>query len=170
MSTILYSRLTSLRDNAPSKKSTSSAPPGLPNYIDAMAALVPAEVLSLHAIILSFTTKTDKVDGNSVVTIIEPNVLAGVFWGLILLSVLLYIVPKIANWGKYDLARALIPPIAFVTWTMLQKATAFDAVFPNLSSPKRTVIALFVAVVLGLFSVFLAQKADKSDPLKSVNH
>ena len=164
MSTILFSRITKLRDKAPEGKSLTTAPPGMPTYVDAMAALVPAEVLSLHAIILSFTTKTETIDGKSVVTIIDAGILSGVFYGLILLSIFLYVIPKSGDWRNLDVIRALIPPIAFITWTMLQKATAFDAVCPGFSSAKRTVIALFVAVVLGVISTYLAKKSDQSSP------
>ena len=61
MSTIAYAQFTTRREAAAPGTSTSASPPGVKTYVDALAALVPAEVLTLHALILSVTTK---VDGN----------------------------------------------------------------------------------------------------------
>jgi hypothetical protein len=60
----------------------------------------------------------------------------------------------------------LIPPLAFVGWTMLLRATAFDAIFPGLAKAPRTVAALFLAVILGRLASIFAQKADQVDPKK----
>ena len=58
MSIIAYTQLTNRRDEAAPETSSTKSNPGLKPYIDALAALVPAEGLSLHAIIVSATTKT----------------------------------------------------------------------------------------------------------------
>jgi hypothetical protein len=58
MSTITYAQLTNKRDAAPSGGSKGKSPPGVATRVDAPAALVPAEVLSLHALITSFTSTT----------------------------------------------------------------------------------------------------------------
>jgi hypothetical protein len=42
---------------------------------------------------------------------------------------------------------------------MLQKTTAFDAVWPTLSTPARDAIALFGAILLGILATALAYKA-----------
>jgi hypothetical protein len=162
MSTLAYAALTKRRLSAPSGTSTSISPPGIGTYIDVVAALVPAEVLALHATIFSLTTKTDLDQaGNSITTITEPGTLRWAFWGFILLSVVLYIFPQFPIKARLDYLRAIIPPAAFFAWTMLQKATAFDAVFPGVSEVHRTVIALFGAVVLGAMAKALADKANK---------
>ena len=129
------------------------------NYIDALAALVPAEVLALHAVILPATTKTSA----SVTEITAPGTLSWAFWGLIALSALLYVVPRLLNgkWDASDYIRLVIPPLAFVAWTMLQRSTAFDAVFPGLAEAPRTVAALFIAVILGFLASLMAKKADQ---------
>ena len=160
MSTLAYASLTARREAAPQETSKRESPPGVGSYVDAMAALVPAEVLSLHALILSVTTETK---GNTT-TIVDGGTLSGAFLGLIVLSVVLYVAPRIQKWGRLDFVRAAIPPLAFVVWTMLQRATAFDAVAPQLDPAPRTVIALFVAVILGLVAAGLANKADKQPP------
>ncbi|HXY69299.1 MAG TPA: hypothetical protein VEH62_07590 [Gemmatimonadales bacterium] len=165
MSTLLYGALTTRRLCAQPGTSETTAPPGLGTYVDALAALVPGEVLALHALFLSVTTATvvDR-DGFPQVTITEPVTLRWAFAGLIVLSVVLYLVPRFRTREKLDVGRALIPPLAFVAWTMLQRATAFDAVFPSLGDAPRTVIALFAAAVLGLVAARLAGSADRSPP------
>ena len=164
MSTLAYATLTTKRVLARPGTSTSESPPGVKGYIDALAALVPAEVLSLHAVLLSFTTKTQHGQGGPVISITEPGTLAWAFFGLVLLSVVLYVVPRFRTWDRLDYLRASIPPFAFVAWTMLQRATAFDAVWPQLGEAPRTAIALFVAVLLGLSAVALAYGADRKEP------
>jgi hypothetical protein len=167
MSTLAYAALTTSREKAPapgtrSRGDAAPAGPGVKTYVDALAALVPAEVLSLHAVILSFTTATD--NGTTRITATQP--LSWAFWGLIALSLVLYVVPHMAanEWDMLDYVRMIIPPAAFVGWTMLQRATAFDAVIPDLDEASRTVIALFLAVVLGLLATYLAFKAEQKQP------
>lgn len=166
MSTLAYSAMTTLRKQATPGTSTSGSPPGVNSYVDAVAALVPAEVLTLHAVILSVTTKTaTNESGQAVTTITDAGTLQLAFWGLVVLSVFLYVVPQFRTWDRLDFLRGLIPPLAFIAWTMLQRATAFDAVYPQLGGAPRTVIALFVAVVLGVVATILAGRADKSQPV-----
>jgi FtsH-binding integral membrane protein len=132
-------------------------------YVDALAALVPAEVLTLHGLILSVTTQAQ----NSITKIIAPETLFWAFFGLIVMSVGLYVVPRLLTakeWDSLDWLRAAIPPLAFIGWTMLQRATAFDAVFPRMCDPLRTVIALFLGAVLGVGATALAYKADQKEP------
>jgi hypothetical protein len=106
----------------------------------AVAALVPAEVLTAHAAILTFTTMSVNAhDASQGTKITSPTVLAWSFWGLMVVAVLLYVYPTFKAWDwKRDLVRMWIPPLAFVAWTMLQKTTAFDAVWPGLSTPLET--------------------------------
>jgi len=54
-----------------------------------------------------------------------------------------------------------VPACAFVGWTMAQKSTAFDAVWPGLSDAYRFIIAAFGAVLLGLAVAYLARTADQ---------
>jgi len=164
MSTWAYAALTTKRFNSPSGASTSTSPPGMSTYIDAVAALVPAEVLALHSTILSLTTKTEQDQaGQSITTITDPGTLRWAFWSLIAVSIVLYIARRLPTKDPWDILRVIIPPVAFVAWSMLQKATAFDAAFPGLREVDRTVIALFVAVIFGAIAKALADKADKED-------
>jgi hypothetical protein len=128
--------------------------------VDALAALVPAEVLAAHATILTFTTNTE----DTVVTLTDKPALSIAFYGLIVLSMILYVVGRLikSSWDAWDWLRVLIAPLAFVGWTMLQKATAFDAVAPAaLTSGTRNVIAILGGIVLGVIAAGLAYKADQ---------
>lgn len=159
MSTLAYAQITTRREEGEPGTTTTKSAPGVSTYVDALAALVPAEVLTLHALILSVTTKTVA----TTTQITDPATLLWAFYGLLILSIVLYTAPRLAvrQWGRLDFARAAIPPLAFVGWTMLQRSTAFDAVYPGLADAPRTVSALFLAVVLGLVATGLAYKADE---------
>lgn len=164
MSTLAYAALTRRRTQATRGTSFSTSPPGVTKYTDALAALVPAEVLTLHAVMLSLTTKTTQVEGgNSVTEITDPRTLCWTFGVLCVLSIFLYSFARIRGGGFdfLDVVRALIPPVAFVAWTMLQKSTAFDAVCPKLEVAPRTGIALLIALILGTVAGVLADEADK---------
>jgi hypothetical protein len=162
VSTILYAELSNKRDEASAGMSVSKQPPGLKTYVDALAALIPAEILTLHALMLAATTATK--DG--VTTIVDAKTLALAFYGLLALSLGLYVGARwlAKKWDGLDWFRMLIPPCAFVGWTMLQRTTAFDAVVSGVSDGQRTVAALFLAAVLGFVAAALAYKADQNAP------
>lgn len=171
LSTIAYAQLTNAREAATPGTSTSDEKPGLKTYIDAFAALVPAEVLTLHALVISVTTETKQQSSaaaagkTETITTILPTAVTTLqiaFWGLVVLSVVLYVAPRYfgGKWDKFDWVRVAIAPLAFFGWTMLQRTTAFDAAFPGLESIPRTVIALFLGAILGAITAGLAMKAD----------
>jgi hypothetical protein len=166
MSTIAYAQLTNVREAAaPGTSTADGGTPGLRTYIDAFAALVPAEVLTLHALIIAATTKPAPGTTGQTGTIIDPTAvqtLALSFWGLVALAVLLYAVPRRigGKWDKFDWIRTLIAPLAFFGWTMLQRTTAFDAAFPQIALIPRTVAALFLGAVLGAATAALSMKVD----------
>jgi hypothetical protein len=160
---LAYAQLTTRREEAQPNTSISTSPPAVRTYVDALAALVPAEVLTLHALALSVTTKVE----NNVTKITDADTLRWAFIGLLILCIGFYVVPRLLakKWDRrLDWFRMLIPPLAFVGWTMLQRATAFDAVFPNVNDAQRTVSALFLAVLLGAAAAVLAYKADQKQP------
>jgi hypothetical protein len=163
MSTVAYAQLTNRRDSAAPNTSSTTAPPGIGRYADMLSALVPAEVLGLHGLIISLTTTTSS---DKTIRIDYPQTLCVTFWALVALSVFLYVVPRCCGgrWDRWDFARMLIPPFAFAGWTMLQRTTAFDAAFPSIEATPRTVIALFLAVILGAVATALASKADQKPP------
>ncbi len=199
MSTIAYAQLTNKREEAAPNTSTTTSSPGIKTYIDAFAALVPTEVLTLHALIVAASTTTTTAASmkathataaasasipassaavsvsstssptGSVTTILPgaESALQTSFWILLALSLVLYVIPRYygGKWDRYDLVRALIAPLAFVGWTMLQRATAFDAAFPAFGSIDRTVYALILGAVLGAVTAGLAAKADAKPAL-----
>ena len=162
MSTLAYAAITTTRERSPSRASKAASPPGFKTYVDAFAALVPSEVLTLHALILPVTTKT----AGATTEIVDATTLSWSFYGLLVMALLLYVVARAiaGKWERLDVFRAAIPPLAFVGWTMLQRATAFDAVFPNMPQAPRTVVALFLGVVLAAATTVLAGKADAKEP------
>lgn len=171
MSTVAYAQLTNTREKSTPETSTTTGSPGLKTYVDAFAALVPAEVLTLHALVISVTTATAQkaaaTGGGKMetVTTILPEASATLqvaFWVLVLMSIALYAVPRYigGKWDKFDWFRVAIAPLAFFGWTMLQRTTAFDAAFPAVDSIPRTVFALFLGAVLGAVTAGLAMKAD----------
>jgi hypothetical protein len=168
VSTLAFAALINRREDARPGTSATTGSPGVKTYVDALTALVPAEVLTLHGLILSVTTKTGTDStGNPVTTIAEQPTLFWSFFALIFLAVIFYLGPRWGRWDKWDFGRAAIPPLAFVAWTMIQRATAFDAVWPSLGQAPRTAIALFVAVLLGLAAAGLGYKADQKQPHSS---
>lgn len=180
-------------DNGNDGKQTQGEPGNVSGYVEAMAALVPSEVLTLHALILSATTRiipakeadgaaksvatgsTDIVNttSNSITVISDASSLAIAFWVLALISIALYLVPRLyaastaakeaktswqAQMGAADWARAAVPPLAFTAWAMLQRATAFDAVCGGLTDSQRTVFGLLLAAVMIAVASWLAYK------------
>src|ERR1051325_5900186 len=98
MSTLAFAEFTTKREEAAPGSRSSQNPPGVSTFVDALAALVPAEVLTLHAIILSVTTKAD----NATTTITDPVTLQWAFAGLIVVSIVLYVVPRFRKWDSLD--------------------------------------------------------------------
>jgi hypothetical protein len=160
VSTLAFAAMTEWRKNSPKAATLAVGEGGISPYVDAVLAVVPAETLALHAVILSVTTRTV----NTTTQITARGTLFWAFFGLIVLSGVLYAVPRVVarDWEVLDYVRMLIPPLGFVGWTMLQRATAFDAVFPNVGEAPRTVMALFLAVILCLVFVGLRYRMPKS--------
>jgi hypothetical protein len=154
MSTIVFASITSKRIQAPKNRSTTTEPPGVRTYVDTLAALFPGEVLSVHAVIISLAGG-------------QGGAPAWTFWALIFLCVLLYVFARIATKAPFevwDIPRALIPPLAFVAWTMIQKPTLFDANWPHMVDITRQVIAILGAAVLASAAALLGAMTDKTDP------
>ncbi len=176
-------------------------------YVEALAGLIPAEVLALHMLILSATTRivnpkdpsapamsdalvkksaesgtlaadlAKAIDLAPTTLITSSHTLHAAFWGLVALSLLLYVIPRgNALWKNIEgprsmnvwlrsirpveAVRAAIPPLSFIAWTMLQRATAFDAAYPDISEADRTVAGLFFAAIVIAVSTWVAFKLD----------
>jgi hypothetical protein len=162
VSTFAYAQITKQRMDAKPNASTSTDPPGVRTWVDALAALVPAEVLAAHATLIGYMTKINP--GQPPTTVITgAHTLIYVFYSLFGLAILLYVVARLkaGKWDKWDYARMLIPGLAFVGWTMLQRTTAFDAAWPAVREETRTAVALIGAIVLGVIASALAYQADQ---------
>lgn len=163
MSTLAYGAVCRKRAEATQDQSTTTEPPGVKTYVDALAALVPAEVLVLHAFMVELTTSTKKAGGVAVTTIDDAATLKATFWVCIALSIVFFVAARRGAWKKLDVVRAVIPAAAFVLWTVVQKSTAWDAVSPDsLSEGGRALIGAAGALVLGLLAARLGVQLDKS--------
>jgi hypothetical protein len=169
VSALAYGAVTRKREEAPKGQSRKTAPPGVKTYVDALAALFPAEVLALHALMIEATTETKKVAGKAVTTITDPGALKATFIVCIGLSILLFVVGRLMDkkgkWNNWDYLRACLPAVAFVLWTIIQKSTAWDAVSPDsLTEGMRALIGAAGAIVLGSLAAALGVKLDKAEP------
>ena len=176
MSTVAFGALTTRREKSDSGTSKSEQPPGLNSYIDILAALVPAEVLAIHALVIAAVTTTSP-GGQTQIT--EPATLRLAFWLLIGLCVALFVlgrrpgptpavvrqqsggtVSPLQRWEWQDLIRLLIPPAAFVGWTMLEPTSAWNVIAPRMAGGMRILIPMVGAVLLAAITKALAAHAD----------
>jgi hypothetical protein len=164
MSTLVYAGLTRRRKEAPRRTSKDESPPGVKTYVDALTALVPAEVLGLHALALALFTQTrDDGRNQTVWTITERGSLQIAFFVMIAVAIILYVTAARDVWENMDYLRVCIPPLAFVGWTMIQDNTAFDGLV-DWHSQLRFFIPAAAAVALGTLAAGLARKADEDPP------
>jgi hypothetical protein len=171
MSAFVYGRLTSKREDAAAGRSSTTDPPGLKTYVDAFAALVPAEVLVAAAIFTAAftnTTTTTSGDGQATLIITDRSSLKIAFYGLTLLALLLYVAGHVGknakHWDGWDFARMLVPPLAFIGWTMAVRPSPLsDAAFA-LSDGHKLLIIVFGGVLLGIAAARLGVTADTRDP------
>jgi hypothetical protein len=186
MSTLLYQAVTLRREQSPTPKQERDAAraggqadagrkkPG--EFVDIVAALVPAEIIAVHALILgAVSTKTEDADG-AITTKLDPTQAALERWswiGLVVAAAVLYVVPHAVSSARAgrrplvdraDLLRMLIPAAAFWIWTMIQKGTLFDAVFSGLTTPARAVLGGFAGLILVGVAKLLSYKADEAEP------
>lgn len=179
MSSYLYGALTKRRIDTPTGarlgfgaasdhtelvKSPTTQNDTVRHWQDAVAALVPAEVLALHGVAMSYGTTTTGQGGHTITSITYPGQMEIVYLGMLVLAVALYIVgsKRLHTWE--DAVRASIPALAFVAWTMIQPSTAFDAFPFDLTSFARIMIGIFLAIVLSGLSNWLAGRADQTAP------
>jgi hypothetical protein len=178
MSTLIYGALTASREKAPPPSGragvaaggNAAESPNVKSSVDAMAALVPAEVLAIHAVMLSLSVQSSDTGGRLTASVTNAGDLRWTFFVLLGASVALYVIGHLWSrgrghlrweWGA-DTVRALVPAAAFTLWTMLQRPSAFDAVLPAAlgASNLRILIGLVGAVLLGLVAALLANRAD----------
>ena len=169
MSSLAYGIVTAKRAAAPANTSQTTSAPAVGTYIDALAALVPAEALALYAFVIQFTTHTASVHGKKITTISNPALLGWSCAGLLVLSSLLYAVGrKRTNLDHWDILRFFIPPMAFTAWMLLAKPSIWDIWWSGSSGGERAIIAAFAAVVLGILAGRLGYQADQTPGVLAV--
>lgn len=178
MSSFLYGSLERKRTEAPAGTSTTASSPGVRTYADSLAALVPAEALALYAVLLQAFSDQTTPEGDAtaeLLTITDPTAATWAVYGCLVLSSFLFLSGKYrVGGGKsfdlLDVARAVIPPLAFLGWLMLTsplvvRTAAADAwIIGDASDALLQVIALLSAGFLGVLAAFLGYKADQASP------
>lgn len=159
MSTLGYAALTNQRFSDQPNAGTNSPTTGVKTYVDALSAMVPAEVLAAHSVVINFLYSKD--DKPALGNHFEWQFML-LFAALALLSILLFVVPRKLSglpWVRGDLLRALIPPVAFVGWSVLQPVSLLDGWCKNIDRPIGSSLVIVVAVVLGMLTTSLASAA-----------
>jgi hypothetical protein len=182
MSSVAFGALQTRREKSDSETSKSAQPPGLNSYIDILAALVPAEVLAIHALVITAVTTSN---GQGQTQITDYATLRWGFWLLMGLSTALFVLgrrpvrvsasgasnPKewFSQWQRWewqDWIRVLIPPAAFVGWVMLEPTSVWNAVAPHMTRGLRILIPMVGAVLLAAVTKALVTHADKKSSAK----
>ena len=147
------------------REPTKGSPTGkVSHWQDVAMALVPAEVLALHGIAMSYGTTTTGSGEDAVTRITYPGQMMAVYIAMMVLAAALYLLGAKTVRGWRTWARAAVPVAAFVIWTMIQPSTAFDAFPFGFTSFARTMIAVFGAIVLAALVNVIATKADSEEP------
>lgn len=170
MGSFVYGYVTAKRMVASPGESQATAAPAMTTYIDALAALVPAEALALYAVIVvPNVTRSVPVTGKTGTVISDPALLGWSCAGLLVLSAGLYIIGRMkAKLTLWDIPRALIPLAAFTGWMLVQSPGVFDVWWHGSSMAGRVVIAAFAAIVLGVLAKALGYQADQADQAVTV--
>jgi hypothetical protein len=175
MSTVAFGALATRRELSTSGTSTSTEPPGLNSYVDVLAALVPAEVLTIQVLVVAATATQTR--HSAVFT--EPATYRWMFWILLAVAPVLFVLgrkptpttaaeraqaggaaPLWRNLEWQDLIRALVPMGAFTCWTIAASSGVWNAVWSGMSSGMRLLIPMVGAVVLAAVTKALASHSD----------
>jgi hypothetical protein len=175
MSTLLYESLTSTREstaaNAPlmldlPQAGASDEKKEVNKFVDSVAALVPAEGLALHLLILDAVTEKDEAKPDAVtVTFVEKDWAQRGWWLCLFAVLLLYLVPHLlkGKFGLLDPIRMLIPVAAFIAWTWMIETSLFDAV-ADWTDGKRAFWGAAVGIAALALSWVFAREAQKQPP------
>jgi hypothetical protein len=134
------------------------------HWQDVAAGLVPAEVLAIHGIAMSYGTTTTGSGESAVTRITYPGQMMAVYIAMMVLAAGLYLLGAKTVRGWRTWVRAAIAVAAFIVWTMIQPSTAFDAFPFGFTSFARTMIAVFGAILLAVLVKVMAAKADAEEP------
>ena len=158
MSTLAYASLTNQRFAAAPEKGANDPQTGVKTYVDALSALVPAEVLAAHGVVINFIYNNGFGQH-------KETVIAALFWALAAVSSLLFVAPRLLGgtaWMRGDILRALIPPAAFVGWSILQPVSLIDGWCKGIDKQLGSAFVIVLAIVLGILTSVLANKAAET--------
>ena len=123
---------------------------GTDKLILAVAALIPTEVIAGHAYLLGRLTTTDAA-GTTTVT--DAPALRVAMVVLLALSFLPFVVGRgTKDWKGSDWVRFLLPPAAFLAWTMLIGTSALT---PWVAGRVPADALAIVGVLLGFVLIFV---------------
>lgn len=162
MSTLGYASLTNQRLSDPANEGTNKPGTGVKTYVDALSAMVPAEVLAVHSVVLNFLYDKSTGFGSH-----APAKLELLFWALMAISCALFVAPRLSGgikWQKGDWLRALIPPTAFWGWSVLQPISLLDGWWQVGDKQMMSAFVVVLAIVLGILTSILASKAAAANP------
>jgi len=157
MSAILYGKLVRKQTEDAVKGAAVKGDAGENKLATAIAALIPAEIIALHGLVLSRTTTTG-ADGSTAIT--QPETLK---WSLIVLLVVtvgVYLIGRgLKDWQNLDYIRAVVPPFAFLAWTGLLGTSALT---PWVLGQNQT----YVCLGAGVLAVVLIAVHGRINPPK----
>jgi hypothetical protein len=119
MSTLLFARsLRTVERNPDDFRAAEAEDPKskLSDLALRLAALVPAEVLAIYAFMLASWTEKD---ASGVTTVTDEPLLKAFYPGVALAPMVGVLISRFAQWKLRDIGLAIIPSLAFVTWTMV---------------------------------------------------
>ena len=126
--------------------------------VTTVAALIPAEIVALHALVLSVTTSTG-ADGSTTITSPEP-----LKWSLVvlvLLSIVVYVIGRgLKDWKERDWVRVAIPALAVVVWTGIIGTSAITPWVEGVDPP-------YVVLGAGALGVVLIAVSQRVNPPKA---
>jgi hypothetical protein len=120
-----------------------------------LAALVPGEVLIIHAAVLAAATSADQ---NGSTTVTNPELLKWTLPVLAGVAFVLFLIGRLPNWNKTDFVRMLIPPSAFFAWTLIIGTSAATPWCPDLDRGWLLLIGGALGAVLVGLSVRLTPR------------
>lgn len=138
------------------------------SYVDALAAIIPAEALVFYSVALPLATNVVKVDQQETLTIQSQSAVQAVLVFSVLLSLAFFLFGRgITDWERLDYLRAALPPIAAMLWLVLQNPSTMFLVFNQLDEALSRVVALFLAAVVGGLAAKLGIEAQNKVPKKT---
>ena len=159
MSAYVYGRIR--RDRLDGIRVTS----GDNKIVEGLVAIIPVDIITLHAVVLSLTTTTNKTTGE--VSITDPTTLKNSLFVFIVLAAALFVIGHLKTsdtpafkWDSWDWLRIVLPPLAFLAWAGL---TGVSALTPWILNWSKAWVALSAGVI-GIVVLALATATAEEPP------